>query len=80
MEKIVEAMAASIGTFSSQNLSNAVMAFAKLEHNPGKLMDAIAKATIAVLDQATPQVNSPLLEVLSAALQTSSAQFLLLLS
>ena len=57
MHKILEATAASIGTFSSQNLSNAVMAFAKLDHHPGNLMDSIATATISALDNATPQAS-----------------------
>ena len=60
MQKIVEATGASIGSFSSQNLSNAVMAFAKLDHHPGKLMDSIARAIIAVLHEATPQVKPPM--------------------
>ncbi len=57
MQKMVEATAASIGTFSSQNISNAVMAFAKLDHHPGYLMDTVAEATKAVLREATPQVR-----------------------
>ena len=42
--------------FSSQNISNTVLAYAKMEYNPGDLMDAAAKVALAKLDTFTPQV------------------------
>lgn len=47
-------------SFSAQNISNAVMSFAKLEHHPGRLLESISAAALSRLNTFTPQVCSAL--------------------
>ena len=54
--KLAEAAQGQMANFSSQNISNAVMAFAKLEAHPGKqLLEAVCEATLSRLGTFTPQ-------------------------
>lgn len=48
-------------SFSSQNMSNAAMAFAKLDFHPGSLLHSIAESALAKLDTFTPQVHFSLI-------------------
>ena len=45
-------------TFSPQNVSNAVMSFAKLDYHPGTLMHTMSRVIPCSLHQFTPQVKS----------------------
>ena len=57
LDRLAKAAQDLMPTFSSQNISNAVMAFAKLEHHPGRgLLQAVASATLISISQFTPQV------------------------
>ncbi|KAK9818101.1 hypothetical protein WJX72_007196 [[Myrmecia] bisecta] len=47
-----------LGEFSAQNISNTALSYAKLEHNPGELLDIIARETLAKLATFTPQALS----------------------
>ena len=47
---------AKVGKFTAQNMSNTLLAYAKLEHHPGHLMEVMAAEALRKLDQFTPQV------------------------
>lgn len=47
---------AKVGKFTAQNMSNTLLAFAKLEHHPGHLMEVMAAEALRKLDTFTPQV------------------------
>ena len=48
---------AKVGKFTAQNMSNTLLAYAKLEHHPGHLMEVMAAEALRKLDQFTPQVR-----------------------
>ena len=50
---------AKVGKFTAQNMSNTLLAFAKLEHHPGHLMEVMAAEALRKLDTFTPQVIPP---------------------
>lgn len=45
-----------LGKFTAQNMSNTLLAYAKLEHHPGHLMEVMAAEALRKLDSFTPQV------------------------
>ena len=47
-----------VGKFTAQNMSNTLLAYAKLEHHPGHLMEVMAAEALRKLDTFTPQVGS----------------------
>ena len=47
-----------VGKFTAQNMSNTLLAYAKLEHHPGHLMEVMAAEALRKLDTFTPQVSS----------------------
>lgn len=57
LKKMADAAEALMPSFSSQNISNAAMAFAKLDYRPGSLLSSIADAALSKLDSFTPQVR-----------------------
>ena len=46
-----------VGKFTAQNMSNTLLAYAKLEHHPGHLMEVMAAEALRKLDTFTPQVQ-----------------------
>lgn len=48
---------AKVGKFTAQNISNTLLAYAKLEHHPGHLMEVMAAEALRKLQQFTPQVS-----------------------
>lgn len=50
---------AKVGKFTAQNISNTLLAYAKLEHHPGHLMEVMAAEALRKLNQFTPQVSRP---------------------
>lgn len=82
LKKLASASEAALESFSSQNISNTAMAFAKLEFHPGTLMQRICRATLSNLATFTPQVTlvthrSPLLCV-SPSIDSPALQLRLL--
>lgn len=51
---------AKVGKFTAQNISNTLLAYAKLEHHPGHLMEVMGAEALRKLDQFTPQVGRTL--------------------
>lgn len=47
-----------VGKFTAQNMSNTLLAYAKLEHHPGHLMEVMAAEALRKLETFTPQVYS----------------------
>jgi len=47
-----------VGKFTAQNMSNTLLAYAKLEHHPGHLMEVMAAEALRKLETFTPQVHS----------------------
>ena len=46
-----------VGKFTAQNMSNTLLAYAKLEHHPGHLMEVMAAEALRKLETFTPQVQ-----------------------
>ena len=47
-----------VGKFTAQNMSNTLLAYAKLEHHPGHLMEVMAAEALRKLETFTPQVQT----------------------
>ena len=47
-----------VGKFTAQNISNTLLAYAKLEHHPGHLMEVMAAEALRKLESFTPQVRA----------------------
>ena len=50
-----------VGKFTAQNMSNTLLAYAKLQHHPGHLMEVMAAEALCKLESFTPQVLTPAL-------------------
>ena len=46
-----------VGKFTAQNMSNTLLAYAKLEHHPGHLMEVMTAEALRKLETFTPQVQ-----------------------
>jgi hypothetical protein len=58
LSAMAEACKEKIDDFTSQNLSNALLAFAKLDYKPEDLLETISVVAKKKLDTFTPQVTS----------------------
>lgn len=56
LSAMAEACKKKIGEFTSQNMSNALLAFAKLDFKPDALLETISATALQKLDTFTPQV------------------------
>ena len=51
-----------VGKFTAQNISNTLLAYAKLDFHPGHLMEIMASEALRKLQDFTPQVKPTLFE------------------
>lgn len=59
LDRMAAQSEAQLGRFSSQNISNALGSYAKLDHKPLSLLIAIARSAVTHLESFTPQASSP---------------------
>jgi hypothetical protein len=57
LKLMADAIEENIGEFTSQNMSNALLAFAKLEYYPERVLTVIAMTALSKLSTFTPQVG-----------------------
>ena len=57
LNRMADQAEARLEEFSAQNISNALTAYAKLDHSPEGLLAAIAKSVLPKLHSFSPQVR-----------------------
>lgn len=65
LDAIAQEAAKKLAEFTSQNISNLVYAFAKMEHVPPGFLEQASQAARHLLNQFTPQVRQALLGLAS---------------